>query len=164
MRAVSLWQPWASLIAVGAKKWETRSWATRYRGPIAIHAARHWDAECSMALEAHTVQASLHGYFETPILKSRLPFGVIVAVAHLVECRRTDNLTALEVGNDKHFGNFARGRFAWRLGCVERLLEPIPCTGRLGLWTPGPFGNRMASLEAYIEDMRSQNLVQKVGW
>ncbi len=39
MKAITLWQPWASLIAIGAKKIETRSWATKYRGPLAIHAA-----------------------------------------------------------------------------------------------------------------------------
>jgi hypothetical protein len=40
MKAVSLWQPFASLIYTGAKKIETRSWPTNYRGPLAIHAAR----------------------------------------------------------------------------------------------------------------------------
>lgn len=40
MKAISLWQPWATLIATGAKQIETRSWATSYRGPIAIHAAK----------------------------------------------------------------------------------------------------------------------------
>jgi len=39
MKALTLWQPWASLIAVGAKRIETRSWSTKYRGPLAIHAA-----------------------------------------------------------------------------------------------------------------------------
>ncbi len=38
MKALSLWQPWASLIALGVKTIETRSWATNYRGPLAIHA------------------------------------------------------------------------------------------------------------------------------
>lgn len=39
MKAITLWQPWASLVAIGAKTIETRSWATKYRGPLAIHAA-----------------------------------------------------------------------------------------------------------------------------
>lgn len=39
MKAITVWQPWASLLACGAKRYETRGWATRYRGPIAIHAA-----------------------------------------------------------------------------------------------------------------------------
>lgn len=39
MKALTLWQPWASLIALGVKTIETRSWSTSYRGPLAIHAA-----------------------------------------------------------------------------------------------------------------------------
>lgn len=39
LKAITIWQPWASLIACGAKQYETRSWKTDYRGPIAIHAA-----------------------------------------------------------------------------------------------------------------------------
>jgi len=40
MKALSLWQPWASAIALGSKRIETRGWATSYRGPLAIHAAK----------------------------------------------------------------------------------------------------------------------------
>ncbi len=39
MKALTLWQPWASLVALGVKTIETRSWSTTYRGPLAIHAA-----------------------------------------------------------------------------------------------------------------------------
>lgn len=40
MRAITLTQPWSSLVARGQKKIETRSWQTSYRGPLAIHAAK----------------------------------------------------------------------------------------------------------------------------
>ena len=40
IKAISLWQPWANLIAVGAKKYETRSWKTNYRGALLICASR----------------------------------------------------------------------------------------------------------------------------
>jgi hypothetical protein len=40
MKVLSLTQPWATLAAIGAKKIETRSWSTAYRGPLAIHAAK----------------------------------------------------------------------------------------------------------------------------
>lgn len=40
MRALTLWQPWATLVALGVKTIETRSWGTSYRGPLLIHAAR----------------------------------------------------------------------------------------------------------------------------
>ena len=42
MKCLSLWQPWASLVVIGAKRFETRSWPTNYRGPLLIHAAQRW--------------------------------------------------------------------------------------------------------------------------
>lgn len=41
MKALTLWQPWASLVALGVKTIETRSWSTSHRGPLAIHASKH---------------------------------------------------------------------------------------------------------------------------
>jgi hypothetical protein len=43
IKAISLWQPWASLMAAGVKLHETRHWWTSYRGPLAIHAAKRID-------------------------------------------------------------------------------------------------------------------------
>lgn len=40
MKALSLHEPWASLVKEGRKTIETRSWQTRYRGPLAIHASQ----------------------------------------------------------------------------------------------------------------------------
>jgi hypothetical protein len=45
MKCLSIIQPWASLIAIGAKRYETRSWQTRLRGRIAIAASRRWRRE-----------------------------------------------------------------------------------------------------------------------
>ena len=43
MKAFTLTQPWASLIALLLKTFETRSWKTKYRGPLLIHASRQVD-------------------------------------------------------------------------------------------------------------------------
>lgn len=45
MKTFSLMQPWAMLVALGAKRLETRSWQTHYRGPLAIHASGHLSFE-----------------------------------------------------------------------------------------------------------------------
>lgn len=165
MKAISIWQPWASLIAAGAKRWETRSWATRYRGPIAIHAARHWDQECCEVFSRHSVQLELARLvlIDPPLLKTDLPFGAIVAVGVLADCVPTEKLRGYILG-DRALGNFAPGRFAWRIDRVERLLQPVDCTGRQGLWEPGTFGNRMASLETVIDDLRKNGCLKKEGW
>ncbi|HPA21514.1 MAG TPA: ASCH domain-containing protein [Verrucomicrobiae bacterium] len=165
MKAISLWQPWASLIAVGSKHWETRSWPTRYRGPIAIHAARHWDEECSCALSLYSVQVELLRTVgpSLPIRKCDLPFGAIVAVAVLTGCVPTESLR-FQIVPDRSFGNFAPGRFAWRIERVERLLRPADCTGHQGLWHLATYGMRGVTFEQFIEEQRAAGLLKKVGW
>lgn len=136
MRALSLWQPWATAIAWGAKRIETRSWATNYTGPIAIHAARTWNEECAQAYgrlaEREDFFRLLPRGVDGEILP--LPFGAIVATADLECCRRVeeirDGLGPLELG----LGNYSDGRFGWILAGVKALDVPIPASGRQGLW------------------------------
>lgn len=152
MRAISLWQPWASAIAAGVKTIETRSWATPYRGPLAIHAAKRWTA----AEEAFWVE---HVFDDPKSPNSeafsrlgihscaQLPFGAIVATCELFGCLSTSShpdatdamlLQAQPKGEDEEsWGNYSEGRFAWLLRNVKAI-TPVPCTGRQGFfdWTP----------------------------
>lgn len=135
MKALTLWQPWATAIAIGAKRFETRSWRTSYRGPILIHAA----ARAVDELEARELWnlAGLSwppGYF--------FPRGAIVAAAQLVEVHPTESLLHRQpplVGPaERVLGDFTVGRQAWELRDVRRLREPVPCRGGQGIWeVPG---------------------------
>ena len=125
MRAISLWQPWASAIAVGVKKVETRHWKTDYRGPIAIHAAKRWDRHQREFAEIE---------YALGRLPARLPFGALVAVATIKDCRPTEELEQ-EVGAiERLYGNFEPGRYGWILTDVRALPEPVPVTGRQGIF------------------------------
>lgn len=53
MRCLTLTQPWATLVAIGAKRIETRSWSTSYRGPLAIHAGKKWTREDRELLDTY---------------------------------------------------------------------------------------------------------------
>lgn len=79
MKAITIWQPWASLISCGIKKYETRSWPTKYRGPIAIHAA----AKNPQTLPWE-VRGVLEKYAEYIGQLDELPRGAIIATANLV--------------------------------------------------------------------------------
>ncbi|OPX87759.1 MAG: ASCH domain protein [Pelotomaculum sp. PtaB.Bin104] len=141
--ALTLWQPWASLVAVGAKKIETRSWSTSYRGPLAIHAAKTFTREARTLCLEESFQAMLYNAGINSKNKLPLRFGSILCICRLVDCvkvEQTDGLMAwLErgyVANDYEysFGDYTPGRYAWILNDVRRLPEPIPAKGRQGLW------------------------------
>lgn len=129
IKALSLWQPWATLIARGLKLHETRHWLTDYRGPLAIHAAKTLDMAGAPAALCHAGLG--RGWWDD------CPLGAVVAVVRLRRCRRTDGLDSLTRA-DQAAGNFLPGRFAWELADVRALGEPIPLTGRQGLfnWAP----------------------------
>ena len=130
MKALSLWQPWATLVAAGVKLHETRHWETKYRGRIAIHAAKTMDLAGAPDLLCEAVSG--------PYWTQDLPRGVVVAVAHLTTCDPAERVADHLTQADRAAGNFARGRFAWRLERVQRLIQPIPLIGRQGLfnWSP----------------------------
>jgi hypothetical protein len=139
MKTITVWQPWATLIALREKWNETRGWPTKHRGPLAIHAAKKIDYE---ACEHPLIKSVLakHGYSA-----KNLPTGAIVAKCNLIGCHEvmsvdfgiatlmTDDFKKV-AGNEFEFGFYERGRFAWELGNVERLVEPIPAKGQQGLW------------------------------
>lgn len=126
MKALTLQQPWAQLVAVGAKRWETRSWRTAYRGPLAIHAAAHWRPASVQGIPWALALAI------PPSEWDRLPRGAVVAVAHLADCVPVAAVDPR--GREALFGDFTPGRWAWRLEDVRPLAEPLAARGRLGIW------------------------------
>lgn len=159
LRAITLHQPWASLIALGDKNIETRGWATRYRGPLAIHAGsaipsylglgRHGTVEIGdYAVEKDSGGLLLRGRISWPY---RLPLGAVVAVAQLIDVlpmrkngtgdrielsdgtlRRGDEVR--DISNELAYGGYRVGRFGWLLDEVAPI-KPALAKGRQGLWS-----------------------------
>jgi hypothetical protein len=144
MKAITLHQPWATLMALGEKIYETRGWATSHRGETAIHAGKRVDRE---ACEREPIKSVLarHGY-----TADNLPTGAILATSTLEGCYKTKpyglsdyvELVSDEVVKsiDEYefaFGDYSRGRFAWEMTNVQRLPEPIPAKGQQRLWNWG---------------------------
>ena len=121
MKALSLTQPYASLIIDRRKKIETRSWGTQYRGELAIHAAKSIDRDACVNF----------GYNPDTIVR-----GAIIGIAELTECFRflSFAFTSKEFSDEEiSYGDFTPGRYGFRLERV-RTCPPIPCRGSLGLW------------------------------
>lgn len=94
MKLITLWQPWASLMAAGVKTIETRGWSTDYRGPLVIHAAKTWNEDCREAIWGEEFWRALRHIYDWPdrplgrlqTARWRLPFGNIVGVCNLIDC------------------------------------------------------------------------------
>ncbi len=131
VRAISLHQPWASAIAVGAKRFETRHWETNYRGPLAIHAAQSRSLELRTKFYQLMVVDEIRSKFAADSLVEfgGLPFGAVVCVADLTDCVRVESVRA-DVGAELLLGNYLDGRFAWKLENVRRFKNPVVISGR----------------------------------
>lgn len=113
MKALTICQPYAEMIARGEKIIENRTWPTNYRGPLAIHAGKSklWMDDDDIS--------------EYP----SMAFGAIVALATLKDCRRVNELPP-ELSGNEH----ANGPWCWVLADVQRINPPRPIRGAQGLW------------------------------
>lgn len=136
MKVISLWQPWASLIMLGLKRFETRSWATKHRGPLLIHASKKivpWNElfqELSHAdrCKIWIVINQAYGSYEN------MPTGAILGAVDVRQMYRTEQikpqLSALEIA----CGDYSDNRFAWELKNTKPFDKPILAKGKQGLW------------------------------
>lgn len=136
MKAITILQPWASLIACGAKVIETRSWETKYRGPIAIHAGKFHNK--SVCLD-NPFYAALTSRGQDPY---NLPYGQVIAIADLIACEKMTMNHIVAWCNvygrqEITFGDFSPGRYAWILENV-RLIAPVTARGQQRIWTWEP--------------------------
>lgn len=141
MKALTIWQPWASLLVSGQKKHETRSWATTYRGPIAIHAAMRPVRRTIDALAAdrdgsgwNTLER-LDSLFLRPGALDQLPTGAIVGKAILTRCNLiTEDFRAKLSPQELDLGDFSIGRYAWEFHVMVPVDPPVKMPGKQGLW------------------------------
>lgn len=131
MHALSLLQPYASLVATGVKKIETRSWGTKHRGPLLIHASLGKEAMLELPPDLEELMIS---YLHKAGVYGALPRGVILAVVRLADVRPIP--AEFKVPEpERSFGDFTPGRFAWFMEELHPLPAPIPCRGSLGVWS-----------------------------
>ena len=136
MKAISLWQPWATLMAVGAKAVETRSWAPRglrVGDRFAIHAAKKQDADSLFLCVEEPFRTVLVERAGIEFVRD-LPFGAIVATVQLGGVYRTESIRDSLSEDERAFGDYRDGRYGWFTVDCRRLAEPIPCRGAQGLW------------------------------
>ena len=137
MRLISLWEPWATLMAIGAKRIETRSWYTGYRGWLAIHASKGGLSKRNLA------EALADPEIERALAGTALSQGRIVAVTYLMDCCPMadggclrgvfHDYPEMDTPQERAFGDFFEGRWAWVTEACTRLPQPIPFRAMQGL-------------------------------
>jgi activating signal cointegrator 1 len=137
MKVLSMIQPWASLFILGESQFETRTWRTHYRGPLAIHTSKKMDKEV-VAHPNMTLLLQKYGY-----TKESLPTGMIIGTCTLINCVKVienhQTWALLEDGrmvsdNDYFLGDFREGNYAWEVSDRKLLDQFIQASGKLGLW------------------------------
>ena len=136
MKAFTLIEPWASLVAWGFKRVETRSWRSRYRGTIAIHASKNNKVVKDLGYVSTLFEeAGCKIPPSWPRHPEEYPLGKVIAIVKLSDCRKMDQaLIDAQTTQERAFGAWAVGRCAWFLEGVRRIPEAIPCRGALSLW------------------------------
>jgi activating signal cointegrator 1 len=132
MKAISLWQPWASLWLTDAKLHETRHWATSYRGPLLVHAAKRRIDDLS-GDRLDEICDGIWGHH----WGLELPRGALIGVVRLVACFSTDTMPIGHQSTDDYeCGDFSAGRYAWQRSAtdVRTFAEPIPYRGQQGFF------------------------------
>lgn len=125
MKVITIKQPFATLIAKGYKEYEFRTWRTKYRGDILIHAGKGIDKEAMKRFE---------------YLNLEYPIGQIIAKATITDCVYVDDelKSILRKKDDQVYHGVIKENSNWdgygfKLENVQEI-EPIPINGKLSLW------------------------------
>lgn len=122
MKALTIKEPWATLIIEGYKAYEFRSWKTKYRGKILIHAGMSLEKENANKFKDYNLEYSK---------------GAIIGEAEITDCifvtkeinEELKKINPLVYGKSGHVE-----KYAWKLENVKKYDKPIPVKGQLGLW------------------------------
>lgn len=124
MKAITIKEPWATLIANGYKEYEFRVWKTNYRGEILIHAGKNYDEE------------NIKKFTDRNLTYSP---GKIIAKATITDCILVDDkFTKKMLKKDSIvYNNLKKKRnkklYGFKLENIEKI-EPIEAKGKLSLW------------------------------
>lgn len=127
MKVLTLKQPWATLVAEGIKKYEFRSWKTKYRGKLLIHAGAGVDKKELKRFEK---------------LKLDYPSKRILAEVELEDCLKIDEELNNKIiaENNIAYGSKKREGYAWKLTNIKKIESKEIINGKLGLWNIDNYG------------------------
>lgn len=131
MRAITLWQPWSTLMSEGHKKNETRSWPVNVRGPVAIHSAKKPFKEIKSFIDPRSLEVMSRLLYPYPL--DKLPLGYVLGVGILKDCKLINEefLKTLDP-TERLLGDYTPGRYAWIFEDMKHFKTPILAKGAQG--------------------------------
>lgn len=123
MKVLTIKQPWASLIMLGLKKYEFRSWKTDYRGELLIHAGKGIDKDGMERLKKY--------------IPENMPTERILGKVKLIDCIKTSSEFYDKVqkeNKDIYAKSVFNQDYAWQMEVIEVYDNPIKLKGKLRLW------------------------------
>ena len=144
MKAITIKQPYASLIVEGIKDIENRTWKTNYRGRILIHAGKDNliknlkygdDITCLNNKQLEYITNNKHN----DIINKELITGAIIGSVEIVDCVINHPSIWAEKGESIYIGEYGHNEnykpiYNWVLANPIKFNEPIPMKGKLSLW------------------------------
>lgn len=129
MKVLTIQEPYATFIMHGMKKIETRSWKTKYRGEIYIHAGK-----------SKNFLKKINNNKVLKLLENiGLNYGNIICKAELIDCVYMTKEFIDKVKSENNYeyilGEYAVGRYAWILQNVQEINQKIHAKGKLNIWT-----------------------------
>lgn len=116
LKVLTVQQPWATLLALGLKQFETRTWKTSHRGPLLIHASKAWGPRNRVAWE------NAQGHFESRLfqcgyaVREDFVFGRALAMVELVGCEQMGEEELRWVDPiERSLGYWTPGNYAWEI-------------------------------------------------
>lgn len=143
MKALTIWQPWASLIMAGAKPVEWRGWAAPrwiIGQRIAIHAGARparADEILDILRRIHDAETSLIAEIAEPLLRrpTRWPLSSVLGTAVIGAPIPALDWVRAHAPGFLDSDRIDHSKFAWPLTEIESFDPPIPARGAQGFWS-----------------------------
>ena len=131
MKAITIVQPWASLLVMGPKQFETRSWPTNYRGPLAIHAGK---SKSGLKLMKSPMSFLLRQEADKLGINFEATLGHVIGIIDLVDCiEMTPGFIDSQIAVERGLGKWEPGRYAWEKSNASAI-DPVPARGMQRIW------------------------------
>lgn len=126
-KILTIREPFASLIKEKIKHVETRSWKTKYRGEIYIHAGK-----AKVDLKDERIKQLIDMLYD-----KKMKYGEIIIKANLIDCiyMTPEYIEEIKKNNNEYIsGRYSEGRYGWVLDNIEVIEPSVPAKGQLGIW------------------------------